>query len=297
MRWLNQNLPDQKKKLIIVTGATSGIGYYTAMILAMAGAEVIVTGHNGERVSKAVSEIKSLRIKGNVFGEVFDLSRISSIRDFAKRFGKKYKKLDILINNASVIVPTAGTTADGFETQFGVNFLGHYALTGSLFSLLKKSPEARIVTLGSLAHRGGNIDFNNLKLEKPYHEWREYSQSKMACLVFVMELQRRIWRYRAENILSVGAHPGVAFALLQRNIDPLLVQQFDIMDAAQGSLSVIYAATGEVKEGGYYGPKGLGEVNGFPGPAFIDPYALDPDIGLKLWSMASHAVKMDFLLT
>jgi NAD(P)-dependent dehydrogenase (short-subunit alcohol dehydrogenase family) len=199
----------------------------------------------------------------------------------------------MMVNNAGVMMPPASKTEDGFELQFGVNFLGHFLLTNLLYDKLKTTENARIVTLSSIAHRGASIDFDNLRIEKPYDPRREYYQSKLADMVFALELGKRI-EASNDNILSVACHPGFTKTELQRHVDPEMLKKLAFMDTWQGSLPTLMAATkSDAQMGDYYGPDGEGEFGGFPALGVIDQAALDPEVCKKLWEvgMASAEIK------
>jgi NAD(P)-dependent dehydrogenase (short-subunit alcohol dehydrogenase family) len=200
-------IPSQLGKTAVVTGATGGLGYETALALSKAGAEVILTGRDDRKGQSAIERIGREVIGAKVSFEHLDLASLASIADFAQRMGAR-QSLDLLINNAGVMaLPRRQTTADGFEMQFGTNHLGHFALTARLMPLLRRASGARVVSLSSLAHRTGLIDFGDLQGERLYSPWKAYGQSKLACLMFALELQRRSdaagW-----NLISNAAHPG-----------------------------------------------------------------------------------------
>jgi NAD(P)-dependent dehydrogenase (short-subunit alcohol dehydrogenase family) len=292
--WTSENLIPQTGKNILVTGANSGIGYFAALALAKAGADVIVAGRNAERVEKAVSDIRAEDIEGTVETAIVDLASLASVRSFASKFLANHAKLDILINNAGVMMPPASKSEDGFESQFGVNFVGHFALTGLLYETLRNTPESRVVTLSSIAHRGAHIDFDNLKLEKPYDPRREYYQSKLANIMFTLELGRRV-EAKGHSVLSVGCHPGFTTTELQRHVDPAMLQGLTFMETWQGSLPTLMAATAEtVDQGAYFGPDGPGEMGGFPALGVIDDAALDEDVATKLWAIGETATGVSF---
>jgi NAD(P)-dependent dehydrogenase (short-subunit alcohol dehydrogenase family) len=297
MPWTVKDIPPQHGKLAIVTGANDGLGYDTSAALAAAGAEVIVAARNQERGEDAVRRIRSAHPQTNLRFEQLDLASLASVKSFADRVMRDHPKLDLLINNAGVMaLPQRETTEDGFERQFGVNFLGHFALTALLLQLLRKAPAPRAVQLSSLAHRRGRIMFEDLQSERNYSPWAAYSQSKIAMLMFGMELGRRAdaagW-----NLLSTSAHPGWAHTSLVANgpglswsgrivgwIAPLFSQTSE-----EGALPTLYAATAsDVVQGGYYGPLGRGETKGPPGPAKMAPQALDKDLATRLWDTAEQ---------
>ncbi|MFT4875997.1 MAG: NAD(P)-dependent dehydrogenase (short-subunit alcohol dehydrogenase family) [Bacteroidia bacterium] len=291
--WVSKNLDSQKGKTAIVTGANSGIGFYTALGLAKLGATVIVAGRNKERIEEAIQAIEKETITGNVFAGIIDLASLNSVRAFANEFNKNHTKLDLLINNAGVMMPPESKTEEGFELQFGVNFLGHFLLTDLLYRKLVSAQNSRVVTLSSIAHRGSTIDFENLRVEKPYDTKREYYQSKLADLVFALELGRR-YESNNDTILSVACHPGFTKTELQRHIDPEILKKMTFMDTWQGSLPTLLAATNKnAKSGDYYGPDGEGEYGGFPALGVIDNSALDLEIAKKLWEVGIQNTKLN----
>ena len=292
--WTSENLKNQKSKTVLVTGANSGIGYFAALALVKAGANVFIAGRNPEKLDKAVSGIRGVATEGRVEAIIVDLSSLDSIRKFAHEFLERHASLDILINNAGIMMPPESYTEDGFELQFGVNFVGHFALTGLLYNTLARTPGSRVVTLSSIAHRGAHIDFDNLKLEKPYDPRREYYQSKLANIIFALELGRRI-EAKGDGILSVACHPGFTKTNLQRHLDPSILGKMVFMEAWQGSLPTIVAAIGEdVKQGDYYGPDGPEEMGGFPALGVIDNAALNIDVATKLWKLGQESTGVVF---
>lgn len=297
MDWTVKDIPPQNGKLAIVTGANDGLGYDTSAALAAAGAEVIVAARSPERGEDAVRRIRAAHPQTNVRFEQLDLASLASVKGFADRIARDRSKLDLLVNNAGVMaLPKRETTEDGFERQLGVNFLGHFALTAHLLPLLRQAEKPRAVQLSSLAHRRGRIMFDDLQSERKYSAWAAYSQSKIAMLMFGMELGRRAdtagW-----NLLSTSAHPGWARTSLVANgpgiswsgkivswIAPLFSQSSE-----QGALPTLYAATApDAVQGGYYGPLGAGETKGPPGPAKIAPQAQDKDVAARLWEAAEQ---------
>lgn len=194
-------------KLAIVTGANAGIGFETAKELYLKGFRVIVAARDSQRVNNAIAKIKECGPGGELIAGLLDLSSLDSVDKFANEIIKNHSSLDLLVNNAGVMIPPEGKSKDGYELQFGVNFIGHFALTGHLFDLLESTVGSRIVTLSSIAHRGAAIDFDNFKLEKPYSKWREYGQSKLADLIFSLELARRLEEKNCQT-KSLAAHPG-----------------------------------------------------------------------------------------
>lgn len=295
MNWTPEKIKDQGGKTFLVTGANTGLGFETALELAKKSARVILAGRNEQKLAEASARISAQVPAARLDIEVIDLNSIGAIKTFAQRFVQSGQSLDVLINNAGIMFPPPSLTVDGFESQFGVNFIGHYVLTALLFPVLKKSADGRVVTLSSMAHRNGKIDFGNLKLEKPFEKFREYGQSKVADLIFSFELQRRI-DASGLSIVSTACHPGVSKTELLRTDRPEMIETVAYMSANQGAFSTLYAATEKVQKFAYTGPDGEGEVNGYPAAAYISPYAKETEIGAELWAYAVNetGVTVDF---
>ena len=293
LHWITANLQSQKGKTILITGGNSGIGYYAALALAKVGADVVIAGRSAERIDYAVRDIRAEGIEGKIEAGIVDLASLKSVQEYADQFRTKYSRLDVLINNAGIMMPPAGTTEDGLESQFGVNFIGHFALTGRLYDLLKSTSGSRVVTLSSIAHRGAEIDFDNLRLEKPYDTRREYYQSKLADIIFALELGRRADAI-GDGIVSVACHPGFTKTELQRHLDSAILDKMTFMDAWQGALPILVAATDDVKSGDYFGPDGPGELGGFPALGLIDDAALDAAVAGRLWAVGQDVTGVAF---
>lgn len=290
-QWTLADMPTQRGRAAVVTGA-GGLGFETALALARAGADTIIAGRNREKGEAATARITGAVPSAQVRFEVLDLASLASIAAFAARMRHQRTKLDLLINNAGVMVPPERKeTEDGFELQFGTNYLGHFALTRELLPLLREANHGRVVSLSSVAARSGAIDFDNLNAESGYNAMRAYSQSKLACLIFGLELQRLSAANRW-GVTSVVAHPGIARTDLLHN-GPGRRSTFGLarsllwflfQPAAQGALPTLFAATSsEAQPGGYYGPHGWGETRGYPAPARIPPAALDEGVARRLW--------------
>jgi NAD(P)-dependent dehydrogenase (short-subunit alcohol dehydrogenase family) len=296
--WSMAEVPQQAGKLAIVTGATGGLGYETALELVHAGAEVWVTGRNKEKGREAVEQIRSVAPDATVSFEMLDLASLASIRAFAGRILSQGRPLDILINNAGVMdLPNRQLTEDGFERQFGTNHLGHFALTGLLLPALRAAQAPRVVNVSSVAHRGGRIDFSNLQGERKYKSWPAYQQSKLANLLFTLELQRRSDAY-GWALAAIAAHPGWARTDLILNgpgIGSLkgtvakVIGPFLSHSAAAGALPILFAAVSPNAEPvGYYGPGGFFELKGPVRPAIIFPRAKDEAVARKLWDVSEQ---------
>lgn len=291
-RWTNKDIPPQRGRTALVTG-TGGLGYEDALALALAGADVIIAGRNPQKGAESVSRIRQSYSGAHVDFETLDLGSLASIAAFAGRLAMRRDKIDILINNAGVMTPPKRQeTADGLELQFGTNYVGHFALTARLMPLLQKAASPRVVTLSSVAARSGRIDFDDLQAERTYEPMPAYSQSKLACLMFARELQRRSdashW-----GIESIAAHPGIARTDLLHNAPGRTSAQgrartylwFLFQPAARGALPTLYAATDRAAHaGGYYGPMGFGEVRGYPGDARVPQPATDTNAARRLWN-------------
>jgi NAD(P)-dependent dehydrogenase (short-subunit alcohol dehydrogenase family) len=296
--WSVADIPSQNGKLAVVTGATGGLGYETALALARAGAEVLLTGRNAEKGRAAIEQIKRAVPSAQVRFAPLDLASLASIRAFAASMLATNRPLDLLINNAGVMdLPTRRLTEDGFELQFGTNHLSHFALTGLLLPLLRKAQAPRVVNVSSLAHRGGKIDFANLQAEHKYNSWAAYQQSKLANLLFTFELQRR-----SDNdgwgLMSNAAHPGYARTDLISNgpgtgglkgVGMKVLGSFLSHSAADGALPTLFAATAPVAApNGYYGPNGFYELKGPVAPAKVMPQAKDTAVARKLWEVSEQ---------
>jgi NAD(P)-dependent dehydrogenase (short-subunit alcohol dehydrogenase family) len=297
--WTTDDIPDQSGKRAIVTGATGGLGLETALTLAAKGAEVVLAARNPTKGAEAEQLIRARHPRAKVRFDLLDLGDLSSITAFAERQLEFGRPIDILINNAGVMaLPKRRTTTDGFEMQFGTNYLSHFALTGRLLPLLgatqSRREGARVVQLSSIAHRGGRIRLEDLNYAGGYRPFPVYQQSKLAMLMFAIELQRRSdaqdW-----GLTSVAAHPGVARTDLVANgqgegggltgwATGLLIRLFAQSSAAGALPSLMAATLPSAAPGGYYGPQGFQELAGSPGPARIAPQAQDAEVARRLWA-------------
>jgi NAD(P)-dependent dehydrogenase (short-subunit alcohol dehydrogenase family) len=259
-KWTTDNIPDLTGKVIIVTGANVGLGYESAKEFARKGAQTIMACRSMEKGNAALSRIK--KEIPNVKAEVMhlDLASLKSIHSFSDKFKSKFSRLDVLLNNAGIMMVPHWKTDDGFEKQFGVNHLGHFALTGLFLELILKTPASRVVNVSSTAHRFGKMDWKNLMYENNgYGRMRAYGRSKLANLLFTYELQRR-FEGAGANCIAVAAHPGIADTQLGRYIEDRLSWRFLSIffrehSAAMGALPQIRASVGpNVKGGEYYGP-------------------------------------------
>jgi NAD(P)-dependent dehydrogenase (short-subunit alcohol dehydrogenase family) len=297
--WTKDNIPDQTGKTIMVTGANAGIGFETALALYEAGAHVVLAGRNLESMQRASLAIKEQKGSGSLEIGLLDLASLTSIKQFADTFLQTHKQLHVLINNAGVMIPPASKTVDGFELQFGVNFIGHFALTGYLYPFLKATPDARIVTVSSMAYLRGSINFDNLHSEQSYDAMREYAQSKLANILFSIELQRRIIAAN-DPVVSIAAQPGANKTELTRHMSQddytaAVARVGELMEPWQGALPSLYAAVSPAaKAGAFYSPDQDGGYRGFPAEAAIAPHGLDETVASKLWDLAEEVTSVRF---
>jgi NAD(P)-dependent dehydrogenase (short-subunit alcohol dehydrogenase family) len=297
--WTVQNIPSQRGRLAVITGATGGLGFETALGLAAAGAQVVLTGRSATKGEAALQRIRSVHPAATIAYDTLDLASLASIQDFAERFKRSHDALDILVNNGGVMAPpTRQVTADGFELQFGTNYLSHFALTALLLPLLTQGRHTRVVNLSSMAHRfGASIHFDDLNWQRSYKAFAAYGQSKLAMLMFTFELQRRS-DAQGWGIRSVAAHPGLATTSLLSNGQRLggegrvhwmetvsnWLPHAMAQSAGDGALSTLYAATSpETADAGYYGPTGFMEFKGPVGNATVAPRARDQAVAARLW--------------
>jgi len=294
--WTVSDIPPQQGRSAVVTG-TGGLGFEDALALAHAGADVIIAGRNQAKGAEAVARIQASVPDAKIRFEPVDLASQQSIAAFGARMRAGHGRLDLLINNAGVMMPPKRrVTADGFELQFGTNYLGHFALTAALLPLLRQGKNPRVVTLSSIAARNGTIDFDDPQAERAYRPMRVYNQSKLACLMFALELQRRSdaagW-----GIASLGAHPGIARTDLIPNgagraslfgvMSRLL--WFLFQPAAQGAQSTLFAATApDARGGAYYGPARMDETRGPPTLARVPRQAEDLQAASRLWTLSEQ---------
>jgi NAD(P)-dependent dehydrogenase (short-subunit alcohol dehydrogenase family) len=291
--WDASRIPDQTGRIAIVTGANSGLGLVTARELARKGALVVLACRNLDKGGAALAECAAPGPPAEL--EELDLASMASVRSFADRFRSKHGGLDLLINNAGVMAPPRKRTADGFELQFGTNHLGHFLLTELLLDLMEGRDDARVVTLSSTAHKFGRIAFENLNGDRRYFRWRAYGQSKLANLLFALELDRRL-RARDSTVKSLAAHPGYAATNLQTAAAPLvdrLVMKVGNAAIAQsdemGALPTLFAATQPGLQGGtYVGPDGPGEQRGYPTVVKPNRAARDEDVARRLWEVSEQ---------
>ena len=305
--WTYEDIPDQTGRVALVTGANSGLGFHTARGLAARGANVLMACRSLARGEQAAANIRGQLPHAQLAVVQLDLGDLSSIERCAETVRGQCERLDILVNNAGLSTFARQQTAQGHELQFGVNHLGHFALTGRLLPLLLGTPASRVVNVSSLAHRNARLDFNDLQNEGGFSGFAgfgAYAQSKLANLLFTFELQRKLARNNVSTI-SVAAHPGLSStnlisrdklsgdrhrlwaeiaALMARLVIPAFGQS-----AEQGALPQLYAAAApEVNGGDYFGPGGWQEFRGFPKLIRASDHAYDEDAARRLWQVSAQ---------
>lgn len=298
MGWSTKDIPDQSGKLALITGATGGLGYETALALARAGAEVVLTGRNADKGAAALARIRAELPRAKVSYASLDLAALANVAAFTERFALAHDQLDILVNNAGVMaLPARQLTVDGFEQQLGTNYLSHFALTAQLLPLLARAKAPVTVQLSSGYAHSGRIDFDDLQGERLYRPFKAYGQSKLAMLMFALELQRQSdragWRLK-----STAAHPGYARTELipngpgttglsgvaMRILSPLMSQT-----PAEGALPQLFAAISPTAvPGGYYSPSRRFELVGPPKDGRIPAPAKDTAVAARLWTVSEQ---------
>lgn len=294
--WTRDDIPDQAGRTVIVTGANTGIGFETALALAQKGARVVLACRNAEKGQEAVARIAAERPAGTAELAALDLSDLDSVAAFADSFLAANDRLDLLVNNAGVMVPPFGRTKQGFETQLGTNHLGHFSLAARLLPLVRRTPGARVVVVSSSVHHAGSIHFDDLNYaRRRYRAFAAYCQSKLANLLFAKELRERLAQGGGDTRVT-AAHPGWTATDLQRTMgvarlfNPLLA-----MTVKDGCLPTLRAATDPAADSGsYWGPSRLFELNGPPAPAFVNAKAKDAAVAARLWSVSEELTGVRF---
>jgi len=293
--WTAAVMAPQAGKTVLVTGANSGVGFQAARELARHGAQVLLGVRDVAKGEAARNRILAEIPQAQVAIVPLDMASLASIRGFAGEFVSSGARLDVLVNNAGVMaLPKREQTPDGFERQFGTNHLGHFALTGLLMPALLKAPAPRVVTVASLAHRNGKMEWDNLQGEKSYSPWGAYNMSKLANILFARELDRRA-REAHSKLMSVAVHPGVSVTNIAGPGSDFKSQfmrmfgRFLFQKDEMGALPTLYAATApEVQSGQYIGPDGRGEIGGYPKVVQPRPQGLDEQAGRKLWTVSEQ---------
>lgn len=295
------NISSQKGKIAIVTGANIGLGYHTVIGLAKVGFKVIMASRSKEKVENAKLKILKILPEADLEIILLDLNSLANIRKFVSTFLNQYNQLDLLVNNAGLMMPPYQLTEDGFESQIGINHLGHFLLTGLLLNTMNQSAGSRVVSLSSIAHKKGNIQFDDFHFKKNYNAQKAYSQSKLACLMFAYELQKRLEKNHYQ-VLSVAAHPGVAITNLAQYLPKLMVNigmtlgKPFLQSAEQGAEPSLRAALDpKVKGGEYFGPSGFGEIKGSAVRVGSSPISKEEEIAKKLWELSEREVGLMYL--
>ena len=294
-RWTEADVPAQRGRTAVITGANTGLGFETARVLAARGAQVVLACRDLGRAKEAVARIRSGSpqptgvMSANLHAVRLDLSSLASVREAAEEIGAAYGPVDLLINNAGVMMTPFRRTADGFELQLGVNHLGHFALTGLLLGRMLGREGSRVVTVSSNGHKSGRIDFDDLQSQRRYRRTAAYYQSKLANLMFTYELQRRLAAAQAQT-QAFAAHPGKARTKLIRYLpawmrwEDLVIEQPLGQSAAMGARATLRAAADPAACGGeYYGPGGRGELRGHPRLVASSERARDVEAQQRLW--------------
>ena len=291
-KWTIADIPDQTGRTAVVTGANTGLGYETATALAAKGAHVVLAVRNIATGEAAADLIARAHPGASVAIQELDLTSLESIRSAADQIRAEHDSIDLLINNAGVMMTPKSTTEDGFELQFGTNHLGHFALTNLLLDRVVAAPASRIVTVSSVGHRFANgIRFDDLQWDREYSRVRAYGQSKLANLMFTYELQRRL---RGTETIAVAAHPGGSNTELVRNLPPVVAAATRLLaplmqDADMGALPTLRAATDPGVIGGqYFGPDGFAEQRGYPKVVASSAASHDTDAQRRLWTVSEE---------
>lgn len=296
-----QNIPSQKGRIAIVTGANVGLGYETAVAFAKKDMKVIMACRNMEKAMTAKNALLQAVPTGDVEVMKLDLSRLRSVKSFAQKFLNQYQQLDILVNNAGIMMPPFSLTEDRFESQIGVNHLGHFVLTGLLLKTILKTTNSRIVSVSSNAHKSGKINFDDFQTPKKYSAWKAYAQSKLACLMFAYELQRRL-ENTSTTTISVAAHPGGSNTELGRHLPSVAmflaekILPFLIHSPAEAAETTLYAALGnDISGSDYIGPSGRGEWKGKPKKVHSTSLAKNEEVAKKLWKVSERLTNFSYL--
>ncbi|WP_326670226.1 oxidoreductase [Streptomyces sp. NBC_01257] len=300
-RWTSEQIPDQTGRVIVVTGANSGLGLATTRALARRGGHVILAVRDEEKGRRAVADLTAGQPDARLEVRRLDLADLDSVRSFADRLHADRGRLDVLVNNAGVMAPPRTLSPQGHEVQFASNHLGHFALTGLLLDLLGAGSDPRVVTVSSANHRKARIHFDDLTGERRYTPMGFYNQSKLANAVFGHELHRRLTA-AGSPVRSLLAHPGYAATGLQTEGPAALVKLLFgrvLTPLAQspdrGALSQLYAATDPSARGGeFIGPDGMGELRGGPTRVELSAGAADAATGQRLWELSERATGVRF---
>jgi len=293
-KWSQKDIPDLSGKVAIVTGANSGIGYETAKALAAKGATVVMACRNLDKAQSAITNIQSNVTDAHLEIIQLDLADLASVKAFATSFKEKHNRLDLLINNAGIMIPPYTKTKDGFEVQFGANHLGHFVLTAQLIDVIAQTTGARVVNVSSVAHRSGVINFDDLNSEQGYKPWKSYSQSKLANLLFTRHLNN-YFQTKNINAISTSAHPGWTATNLQehagvfKNLNPIFAQK-----PHMGALPTLFAAVTDRQANDYAGPSGFMGMKGYPKLVDMIDSAKDDALAKRLWGVSEELTGVQY---
>ena len=305
IKWTTDNIPELNRKVIIVTGGNSGLGYEAVLAFANKGAEVILACRSVEKGNAAMAEIEKVNPSGKIIVKALDLMDLSSVISFSADIKLKYDQLDVLLNNAGIMMTPYKTTKDGFESQMGTNHLGHFTLTGLLIDLIKRTPKSRVVNVSSNAHKWGVMDFDNLLFEngKDYTPTKAYGRSKLSNLLFTYELQRLFNQHNIDS-MAEAAHPGGSMTNLGKHLENkfwykmlLPIAGLFTHSPANGALPQIRASVDpNVKPAEYYGPDGFNEMKGDPVLVKSNKASHNLEDAKKLWEVSEKltGVKFEF---
>lgn len=301
-KWSEKDIPDLTGKVIIITGANNGIGFQNVIQFAKKHATVIMACRNMDKGQKALDKVKKKVPEAQVELMKLDLASLASIKSFVETFKEKYNRLDVLLNNAGIMMVPYSKTTDGFESQIGTNHLGHFALTAQLFDVLKETEGSRIVNVSSSGHRFGEMDFNDFMFEQNYGRVKAYGRSKLSNLLFTYELDRKL-RAKEINVVAVASHPGTAktglgdhlFGPTKIILKPIVMTIIS-QSSYKGSLPSARAATDpQVQSGDYYGSKGIfGETRGPPQLVQSNELSHNEEDATKLWDLSEQLTGIKF---
>ena len=293
-RWTVTDIPDQTGRVAVVTGGNTGLGYETAAALAARGAHVVLAVRNLDK-GKAAADLIARRTPGaDVTLQELDLTSLASVEDAAEQLRATHDRIDLLINNAGVMMTPKSTTRDGFELQFGTNHLGHFAFTGRLLDRVLAAPGSRVVTVSSIGHRFGRVRFDDLGAERSYNRMTAYGQSKLSNLLFTYELQRRL---TGQSTTALAAHPGGSSSELTRYLPAPVKLAFSPLEQSteMGALPTLRAATDPHVSGGQYlGPGGFLEMRGYPKVVASNRRSHDVDVQRRLWTVSEQLTGVTF---
>ncbi len=311
MKWTADDLPELNGHVVVVTGASSGLGEATTVALATRGAHVVLATRSADKTTTVMERIRERAPSASLEHLSIDLADLGSVAEAAGVLGERHDRVDAVVANAGIMAPPLSRTADGFELQMGVNHLGHFAFVGRILPLVLAAEAGRVVVVSSAAHRVGRIDLDDLNWERTrYQRWPAYGRSKLANLLHVLELQRRL-DHAGSPVVAAGAHPGYARTALQTTGPTMqgglsgritgalsgLANRIVAQPASRGVLPQLYATVAdEVAGASYWGPDGPAEARGFPAPASRSSEALDVEVARELWTASEELTGVTYAL-